>query len=210
MPRDAGAAGALGRRRRRRDATICSPATCSTSAFGQEDHPHRHVHRRRRVHQRHHARATHGADRPIWTNPHWTRLAGRLQEAQMNRRDWLKRWRPRRAALPRVARLERGRAIETEIVRLNLRHTWTTTMSSSEYRDNAARALHLRRHHRPRRGRAHRALSRETPNRRARRVESVRRTWPSGGPVAVRQDHGARCSAASKASTPPRPPSTSR
>ena len=30
--------------------------------------------------------------------------------------------------------------VETEIVRLRLRHTWTTTMSSSEYRDN----LHLR------------------------------------------------------------------
>ena len=30
--------------------------------------------------------------------------------------------------------------IQTEIVRLKLRHTWTTTMSSSEYRDN----LHLR------------------------------------------------------------------
>jgi L-alanine-DL-glutamate epimerase-like enolase superfamily enzyme len=31
-------------------------------------------------------------------------------------------------------------SIETQIVRLELRHTWTTTMSSSEYRDN----LHLR------------------------------------------------------------------
>ena len=30
--------------------------------------------------------------------------------------------------------------IEMQIVRLKLRHTWTTTMSSSEYRDN----LHLR------------------------------------------------------------------
>ena len=26
-------------------------------------------------------------------------------------------------------------ALETRIVRLNLRHTWTTTMSSSQYRD---------------------------------------------------------------------------
>jgi L-alanine-DL-glutamate epimerase-like enolase superfamily enzyme len=33
-----------------------------------------------------------------------------------------------------------GAAIETQIVRLNLRHTWTTVMSSSEYRDT----LHLR------------------------------------------------------------------
>ncbi|HYO82659.1 MAG TPA: dipeptide epimerase [Bryobacteraceae bacterium] len=28
------------------------------------------------------------------------------------------------------------RAVETEVVRLKLKHTWTTTMSSSEYRDN--------------------------------------------------------------------------
>ena len=33
-----------------------------------------------------------------------------------------------------------GMRMETEIVRLKLRHTWTTTMSSSDYRDN----LHLR------------------------------------------------------------------
>jgi L-alanine-DL-glutamate epimerase-like enolase superfamily enzyme len=29
-----------------------------------------------------------------------------------------------------------GNTVETEVVRLRLRHTWTTTMSSSEYRDN--------------------------------------------------------------------------
>src|SRR5690606_29533053 len=29
-----------------------------------------------------------------------------------------------------------SRRIEAEVVRLKLRHTWTTTMSSSEYRDN--------------------------------------------------------------------------
>ena len=33
-----------------------------------------------------------------------------------------------------------GAGVESSIVRLNLRHTWTTVMSSSEYRDN----LHLR------------------------------------------------------------------
>ncbi len=33
-----------------------------------------------------------------------------------------------------------GTVVESRIVRLNLRHTWTTVMSSSEYRDN----LHLR------------------------------------------------------------------
>jgi L-alanine-DL-glutamate epimerase-like enolase superfamily enzyme len=40
------------------------------------------------------------------------------------------------AAAPVARRPLSGPAtIETEIVRLNLRHTWTTTMSSSEYRD---------------------------------------------------------------------------
>src|SRR5512140_1371539 len=34
-----------------------------------------------------------------------------------------------RAATPRAARLE------TRVVRLKLRHTWTTTMSASDYRD---------------------------------------------------------------------------
>jgi len=33
-----------------------------------------------------------------------------------------------------------GAAFETEVVRLTLKHTWTTTMSSSEYRDT----LHVR------------------------------------------------------------------
>jgi L-alanine-DL-glutamate epimerase-like enolase superfamily enzyme len=47
------------------------------------------------------------------------------------------------AALPfleRASPLQSRSTIETEIVRLRLRHTWTTTMSSSEYRDS----LHLR------------------------------------------------------------------
>jgi L-alanine-DL-glutamate epimerase-like enolase superfamily enzyme len=66
----------------------------------------------------------------------------------MNRRDWLKGaaiagatcglpWHP----LPAFADAESGGcAIETSVVRLKLRHTWTTTMSSSDYRDT----LHLR------------------------------------------------------------------
>ena len=35
-----------------------------------------------------------------------------------------------------------GPAVETEVVRLKLRHTWTTTMSSSEYRDTLYVRLH--------------------------------------------------------------------
>jgi L-alanine-DL-glutamate epimerase-like enolase superfamily enzyme len=67
----------------------------------------------------------------------------------MNRRDWLKTAGAATAGafLPvlDVQAQTAGRAaarqaagtgrLETEIVRLNLRHTWTTTMSSSEYRD---------------------------------------------------------------------------
>jgi L-alanine-DL-glutamate epimerase-like enolase superfamily enzyme len=70
----------------------------------------------------------------------------------MRRRDALKAMgtlvaasalRPERAAAqpaPAAAGLIGPATIETEIVRLRLRHTWTTTMSSSEYRDT----LHLR------------------------------------------------------------------
>ena len=55
----------------------------------------------------------------------------------MNRRNWLKV-----AGATALSRPAAGAAtaLETEIVRLRLRHTWTTVMSSSEYRDN----LHLR------------------------------------------------------------------
>ena len=57
----------------------------------------------------------------------------------MRRRDFL-------AATPAaIAMTQNGRAatpagLETEIVRLKLRHTWTTVMSSSEFRDT----LHVR------------------------------------------------------------------
>ena len=48
----------------------------------------------------------------------------------MNRRDWMK-------ALSITPALQAAEAtvLETRIVRLRLRHTWTTTMSSSEFRD---------------------------------------------------------------------------
>jgi len=66
----------------------------------------------------------------------------------MNRRDWLKAAgvAGAAAALPLEGlaqlgvRKKESPKIETEIKRLNLRHTWTTTMSSSTYRDT----LHLR------------------------------------------------------------------
>ncbi len=63
----------------------------------------------------------------------------------MNRRNWIKTAGAAvaAAALPLDGLAQRAPArpsetrgrLETEIVRLNLRHTWTTTMSSSEYRD---------------------------------------------------------------------------
>jgi L-alanine-DL-glutamate epimerase-like enolase superfamily enzyme len=60
----------------------------------------------------------------------------------MNRRDWMKTAGGAAAAaawpldaLRATAAPEGGGKLDTEIVRLALRHTWTTTMSSSDYRD---------------------------------------------------------------------------
>ncbi len=50
----------------------------------------------------------------------------------MNRRNWMKTLAAAAAPLKAAAGPAR---LETEIVRLRLRHTWTTTMSSSTYRD---------------------------------------------------------------------------
>src|SRR4051812_17955326 len=59
----------------------------------------------------------------------------------MNRRDWLKTAGVvgAAAALPleslALPESKSVAKIDTDVVRLNLRHTWTTTMSSSQYRD---------------------------------------------------------------------------
>jgi len=72
----------------------------------------------------------------------------------MNRRDWIKTLGATgavkalalpvtaagRTSPPRDANEVGATRLETEIIRLKLRHTWTTTMSSSEYRDT----LHVR------------------------------------------------------------------
>ncbi len=55
----------------------------------------------------------------------------------MNRRNWIKTMAA--LAAPRLNAAPAAQ-VETEIVRLRLRHTWTTTMSSSNYRDT----LHVR------------------------------------------------------------------
>jgi L-alanine-DL-glutamate epimerase-like enolase superfamily enzyme len=51
----------------------------------------------------------------------------------VTRRTWLK---GAAAAAGATAMPAEGAKVETEIVRLRLRHTWTTVMSSSEHRDN--------------------------------------------------------------------------
>jgi L-alanine-DL-glutamate epimerase-like enolase superfamily enzyme len=65
----------------------------------------------------------------------------------MNRREWMKTSAVAGAALAFGGAAEAGivektskNILETKVVRLNLRHTWTTTMSSSAYRDT----LHLK------------------------------------------------------------------
>ena len=69
----------------------------------------------------------------------------------MNRREWLKTAgaaagaaalpiESLAAALPQEKHSEGGARIETEIKRLKLRHTWTTTMASDDFRDT----IHVR------------------------------------------------------------------
>jgi L-alanine-DL-glutamate epimerase-like enolase superfamily enzyme len=54
----------------------------------------------------------------------------------MNRRDWLAATGAMAATgLARSGAAAPGPHLSTEVVRLKLRHTWTTTMSSSDYRD---------------------------------------------------------------------------
>ena len=68
---------------------------------------------------------------------------GELNLGQISRRDWLKAsgglgagcLLPSLASLPALAAEHGGCSWETSVTRLKLRHTWTTTMSSSEYRD---------------------------------------------------------------------------
>ncbi len=65
----------------------------------------------------------------------WMTAAGVVAAAALDRRAEAQRTpRPRKGAAPPPP------GLETEIVRLRLRHTWTTTMSSSEHRDT----LHVR------------------------------------------------------------------
>lgn len=66
-----------------------------------------------------------------------------MNQVQVNRRDWLKTTGGVGAScllsglgtLPAMATENAGCTWETTIMRLRLRHTWTTTMSSSQYRD---------------------------------------------------------------------------
>ena len=65
----------------------------------------------------------------------------------MNRREWMQSAGLLSAALASPLLDQRplwgapsGADLQTEVKRLKLRHTWTTTMSSSEYRDT----LHVR------------------------------------------------------------------
>ena len=59
-----------------------------------------------------------------------------LYSGKVTRREWLAAG----AAVALPAGSATGATLETDIVRLRLKHTWTTVMSSSDYRDN----LHLR------------------------------------------------------------------
>src|SRR6185295_4349601 len=63
--------------------------------------------------------------------------SGRAQEKPMNRQTFLATAAaaglPAASALPAIGRAAPAASLTTSIKRLNLRHTWTTTMSSSQY-----------------------------------------------------------------------------
>src|ERR1019366_6588558 len=89
------------------------------------------------IHRRHHPPGPDGAHR----RPQRRLLdqtAGGRQETEMNRRKFLKTAAVAPASAPGAVPLAAPAAnaiLATRIVRLNLQHTWTTTMSSSQYRD---------------------------------------------------------------------------
>jgi len=66
--------------------------------------------------------------------PRGAGVSGRGERGRMNRRSFVT---SAAAAWPLsgLKAATTGTALDTKIVRLNLRHTWTTTMSSSQYRD---------------------------------------------------------------------------
>src|SRR5262249_37457288 len=78
-------------------------------------------------------REAHGADLRFERFP-LDGTAGGIAESEMTRRDLFRT----AAALPLAATGARGAGsnhVETERIRLRLRHTWTTVMSSSDTRD---------------------------------------------------------------------------
>ena len=123
-----------GRRSRRSRA----PGARRSTVFRRvEGHPHRHVHRQWPVYQRDHARAPGGADQRS-RRPVLVKTISRCQENQVKRRDLFKALGSGAVAAPVLAGAPS--TIESKVVRLKLRHTWTTVMSSSDYRDT----VHLR------------------------------------------------------------------
>ena len=108
----------------------------------------------------------------------------------MNRRDFREGGRRGAGGRAVAAPAAAGAQLDTKIVRLNLQHTWTTTMSSSAVPRHPARALHARRHHRATaKARPSCAITR-MPNGAQKAVESVRGPAALRRSDAVRQDHG--------------------
>ena len=172
-------------------ARICSRAICCISALRRSHHAHRHVHRRRQIHQRHHLADARWCGSDDLGDPHWTRLLVACRRAEMNRREFCRGAAP---AWPAAAGTAGGgaarAALETKIVRLNLRHTWTTTMSSSDFRDT----LHVRYTRDGITGHGEGApivRYHEDAEGARKAVESVRGLLLAAEPVAVRQGDGA-------------------
>src|SRR3954453_22740536 len=97
-------------------------------------HAYGHVHRAREVYPRHNQWPPWGPDQPAQRSA-LDQVAGGLPKGKMKRREWFKAAGLVGAALMLPANdvLAESGASEwrSEIIRLKLRHSWTTTMSSS-------------------------------------------------------------------------------
>src|ERR1043165_1839142 len=107
--------------------------------LGKENPAPRNLSGKRKIYQRHHVSDADGAHRRF-ERAALGRSAGGMPESEMNRRDFVRTGAMAGAMGVTGEAAGAPPSFTTKIVRLNLQHTWTTTMSSSQYRDTLTAA----------------------------------------------------------------------